>query len=218
MFIVRSGELITTATAADGREVVFYRMDCHYGPAPLTALIGEMCYENDCFAHTDSELIVVETSEIRKALQTQPGAMSYILDLALRRLSRRTRQWEDASLLTVGARIGKWLLEHATKCGSVHASDAFELRETERLIGLSLGGISRESVSRHLAGLARAGVISKQDKTICIIDHHRLHGLASGTEPFPEMRSRARANGRHLASADLRGQRTSREKAHVPGN
>src|SRR5215203_4710660 len=72
VYIMCTGELITTATAVDGREVVFYRVDCNYGLAPLTALVGDIPYENDCFAHRDSELVAVVTSEVRMMCKAQP--------------------------------------------------------------------------------------------------------------------------------------------------
>jgi hypothetical protein len=51
-------------------------MDSNFGLAPLTALVGDMPYENDCFAHRDSELVAIATSEARMMCNAQPEIMS----------------------------------------------------------------------------------------------------------------------------------------------
>lgn len=184
LFIVVSGELLTTAASPDGREIVFYRMDASYGPAPLTALLDGAIYENDCVAQNDCELIVVKVAAFRGLLREDAALALHFLQIALQRLSRRTQRWEDASLLKTGARICKWIVEYASERGGLSNGSVLELNDTERLIGLSLGGVSRESVSRHLVALEIAGIIGRSPKKIAILNASKLQALAYGTEPF----------------------------------
>ena len=119
----------------------------------------------------------------------------YFLELALKRLRCRTQQWEDVSLLSAGARICKWLVELASSKGALHDSSILEVSDSERIIGQSLGGISRESVSRILVALAAAGVIARKGKSLRILNASRLQLLASGAEPLPVSVTKRRKNG-----------------------
>jgi CRP-like cAMP-binding protein len=194
IYIVTSGELLTTGSSPDGREVVVYRMNSDYGLGPLTVLCGGV-YDNDCVAQTDCELIVIKAAEMRSALRKDHDLALHILDQAVARLKRRTQQWEDASILCTGARLCKWLLEYASKRHGLYDGARIEMDVSERIIGLSLGGISRESVSRTLGVLARAGVIARTRKTFRVLNVSTLDALANGTLPFPSLPPKAQKNG-----------------------
>jgi CRP/FNR family transcriptional regulator len=181
VYFVTAGEVVATNVGADGREAVLYRMGPGYGLAPLTALAVK-CYENDCFAETDCQLIAIKTAEVRGHIRTHHEVAIYVLDLALQRLSRRTQQWEDVVLLSAGGRIAKWLLEYVLK-HAAQAGEVLTLQTSEYDIGLSLG-LSRESVSRHLAALTHYGVIARTGKQLRITNESRLKALANGTEQF----------------------------------
>ena len=208
VFIALSGEAITVSTGFDGREVVFYRMDNSYGVAPLTALLGDVTYQHDCIAYSDCELRVIDTQEVIGVVRKDPDLALHLLNLSLRLLIRRTQQWEDGALLSTGARVAKWLLEHTKKC-SFTGSSIIELRETARMIGLALGGVSRESVSRSLTELDRAGIIRKYEKTVWILDRRKLEAFASGSEVLAGRCDTNRDAGRGRSSEkegrDLRG-------------
>ena len=202
-YIVTSGELLATGSSADGREVVFYRMNPDYGLGPLTALCGGV-YDNDCVAQCDCELIVIKAREVRDLLREDHDLALYLLEQSLQRLKRRTQQWEDASLLSAGARLCKWLVEYAVKNNRLYDGSILEMNVSTRIIGLSLGGVSRENVSRNFVTLAHAGVIARTRKTLQIRDVATLQALASGALPFPCFSPKANKNGHMPGAFDRR--------------
>lgn len=202
-YIVTFGEVLATGASADGREVVFYRMGPDYGLGPLTALCGGV-YDNDCVARSDCELIVIKAAEARELLRKDHDLTLYLLEEALARLRRRMQRWEDTSILSAGARLCKWLVDYASKNNKVYDGSVLELDESERIIGLSLGGVSRESVSRGFAALAQAGVIARRRKTLQILNVATLHALASGALPFPYFSNKAKDDGYISGAFDRR--------------
>jgi CRP/FNR family transcriptional regulator len=210
-YIVVSGEILATSASADGQEVVFYRMGPDYGLAPITALCGGT-YENDAVAATDCELLEVKAADVRALLSQDHDLALYFLELALKRLRCRTQQWEDVALLSAGARICKWLVELASSKGALCDSSMLEVSDSERIIGQSLGGISRESVSRILAALATVGVIAKKGRSFRILNASRLQLLASGAEPLPVSVTKRRKNG-HVVGFFVRGLSSQRNSA-----
>jgi CRP-like cAMP-binding protein len=181
IYIVRSGELIASSLSFNGREVVIGSVS-KGELVPMISLLEGATYNTDCTAVTAAELLAVRSSELRKLLRSDAELSSHLLNMALERLKRRTEQLEDAALLPVGNRICKWLIEHAKQSAD---GATIELHESERLIGLSLGGISRESVSRHLGALLKSGLITRNGRRVRIEAAAQLLAIAEGEAVFP---------------------------------
>ena len=112
--------------------------------------------------------------EVRSLAETCP-ALGVLL---IRALSSRHRLFinktaESQGVISVPRRVASWLL-HRRK---MEKSVAIELVGTRELLARLLG-VSRESLSRELNGLARSGVIALERRTITILDEAALRTAA----------------------------------------
>jgi CRP-like cAMP-binding protein len=176
VFILNSGEALNILVSPDGHELVLQRV-CPGDLVPMTGLLGDGIYQTDCIAQTNCEVTHMAASTLRKVLQSDPVLSFYVLEQALRRLKRRSQQLTDTAFLPVRARLSKWLVERLEEQGNGGNDAVLDLNGSERLIGLALGGVSRETVSRHLSVLVQAQVIARSGKKIIIRDVAKLRAM-----------------------------------------
>jgi len=176
VFILESGETVNALTSPDGHELVLQRVCCG-DLVPITALLGDGSYQTDCIALTDCEATRLDVQTVRKVLRSDAASSFYVLEVALRRLRGRSQQLTDAVFLPVRSRLCKWLLERAAEVSNGESECRIELNGSERLLGLALGGVSRETVSRQLSTLMKAQVIARVGKHIIIRDMAKLRAM-----------------------------------------
>jgi CRP-like cAMP-binding protein len=173
VYIVDAGELINVVVSPEGHELVIQRAG-KGDIVPLTGLLllqDGAAYRTDCIAQTECKVTEVAASEVRAILAKRPELTLHLFDLSLKRLRERTQQFADCALLSVHSRVCEWLLQSARKQG-IKSSNSIVLDEhySKRLIGLFLGGVSRESISRELSALSRAGLINRNGGHITLMD------------------------------------------------
>jgi CRP-like cAMP-binding protein len=176
VFILNSGEALNIVVSADGHELVLQRV-CPGDIVPMTGLLGDAIYQTDCVAQVDCEFTRVPVPALRTILQSDPVLSFYVLEIALKRLRHRSQQLTDTAFLPVRSRLSKWLLQRLEEKGSAQNNAVLDLNGSERLIGLALGGVSRETVSRHLSALVQAQVIARSGKKITIRDVAKLRAM-----------------------------------------
>ena len=178
VYIVESGEVIKKITSPEGHEIAIQRAVPNE-MIPMTSLCASGGrYQTDCTAHTDCELTAVGVPALRRALKDHHDLTLLLLNMSLRSLWTRNRQLADCSLSSVRAKLCKWLLEIAAEQRAAdNRKIGVDFHYSERVIGLFLGGVSRESVSRKMSFLIKVGLIRRDGPLLTIPDPAKLAAM-----------------------------------------
>lgn len=123
---------------------------------------------------TAGRVLWLEKSALRHSLSRNPALADYLLAV----LSHRQRLYinkiaSSQGIISVSRRVAAWLLHRSR----MEKSDIIHLSGTRELWARLLG-VSRESLSRELNGLARAGVIRLERRLVEILRRDVLEGSA----------------------------------------
>jgi CRP/FNR family cyclic AMP-dependent transcriptional regulator len=177
LFGVLAGRLRIHANAADGRDALLNIMS----PGDIfgeIALIDGLPRTADATAIDAVELVMLRRSEFMELLRVENDLTLHLLELTCRRLRWLSEMVEDATFLSVPARLAKRLLHLAEQHGQPHDDGIFiNLRLPQRAIG-ELAGISRESTNKHLRNWSRLGWISLHRERVIIRKLQPLQDLA----------------------------------------
>ena len=172
-YIVRSGHARAVRENVDGRAIAL----AHFGPGDIFGELAMFDAEKRSAtleALDDLDAIAIAGSDMRR-LMRQHAEMSAKLAIALaRRLREANERLSRQSFQTVQSRVAgvlTTLVEQARSEGA-GARDV-ELKVTQAKIA-DLAGSSRESASRFLAVLERAGIITQGRGRITVHDPEAL--------------------------------------------
>lgn len=173
MALLLSGEAKLTKAGPHGRECVL----CLIRPGRIidpAAPYYEGGFPASALAVKSCRVLHLPCREVRALAETSP-ALSQLL---VRALASRHRLFinktaESQGIISVPRRVASWLL-HRRK---MEKSLSIELVGTRELLARLLG-VSRESLSRELNGLARSGVIALERRSITILDEAVLRKAA----------------------------------------
>jgi CRP-like cAMP-binding protein len=168
-YIVRSGHARAIREHGDGRSIAL----AHFGPGDI---FGELAMFDD-----EKRSATIETIEAVEALGIAGGDMRRLLrehnELALKlvvSLGRRLRETNERlsrqSFQTVQSRVAEVLGQLVARAHAEGAADGEVLITITQADIAQLAGSSRESASRFLAVLERAGVISQGRGRITVHD------------------------------------------------
>jgi CRP-like cAMP-binding protein len=178
LYGVLAGRLRIHANAADGRDALLNIMS----PGDIfgeIALIDGLPRTADATAIDAVELVMLRRSEFMALLRVENDLTLHLLELTCRRLRWLSEMVEDATFLSVPARLAKRLLHLAEQHGQSHEDGIFiNLRLPQRAIG-ELAGISRESTNKHLRNWSRLGWISLHRERVIIRALQPLQDLAA---------------------------------------
>lgn len=123
---------------------------------------------------TSGRVLWLEKSALLRCLSRNPALAAYLLAV----LSHRQRLFinkivSSQGVISVSRRVAAWLL-HRSK---MEKSSTLHLSGTRELLARLLG-VSRESLSRELNGLARAGVIRLERRQVEILQRDILEHSA----------------------------------------
>jgi CRP/FNR family transcriptional regulator len=174
-YIVRSGHARAIREHGDGRSIAL----AHFGPGDI---FGELAMFDD-----EKRSATIETIEAVEALGIAGGDMRRLLrehnGLALKlvvSLGRRLRETNERlarqSFQTVQSRVAEVLGQLVARAHAEGAADGEVLITITQADIAQLAGSSRESASRFLAVLERAGVISQGRGRITVHDADGLQG------------------------------------------
>lgn len=169
---VLDGALRVYRTNLDGRQQTLERL----GP-------GSACYIPSAFtrdgkapssaeAVCSAKILRVSQDEFRHLVARHPDLAHAALCLVSRRMCHLVGLVHDLGLLSVRARLARFLLEHFQGCGKAPA------RFTHEDIATSIGTV-REVVSRTLRAFVREGLIRRERHRIIVVDPK---GLEAETE------------------------------------
>jgi CRP/FNR family transcriptional regulator len=173
-YIVRSGSFRVTREHSDGRAITLATL----GPGDifgeLAMLDGEV-RSASVEALLDGELLALPAGEVRALLARHPEITVKLVAALVRRLRTANERISRQSFQTVPSRVAGVLSQLVAEESPSGADPAGEVTIRMNQADLAqLAGTSRESVSRFLADLDRAGIVKPGRGRVTILDPGRL--------------------------------------------
>jgi CRP/FNR family cyclic AMP-dependent transcriptional regulator len=172
LFVVQSGRIAIATKATDGRESVLAVLEdgSLFGELPL---FDDAPRVADARALVESEVVVLDYTPVRTALEARPELLWIVVRLLTRRLRATDEALADAVFLDVPARTAKRLLELAGD------ADEFKLPVTQEELAAMVGA-SRERVNKALALFGRLGWLEVKGRSrYKFIDRQALEDRAN---------------------------------------
>jgi CRP/FNR family transcriptional regulator, cyclic AMP receptor protein len=159
-YVIRSGHACAIREHPDGRAITLAR----FGPGDI---FGELAMLDDerrsatIKALDDVEALAILSSDMRRLLREHPGISVKLISALGRRLRETNERLADLSFQTVQSRVAK-VLAQLVESARAEGADGGDVLITSTQAELArLAGSSRESASRFLAVLERAGIITQ---------------------------------------------------------
>lgn len=172
-YIVRSGTCRVTREHRDGRAITLANL----GPG---AIFGELAMFDSGIrsasveAVDDVELLALPASDIRNLIRGHPGMAEKLVVALTQRLRDANERISRQSFQTVPSRVAgvlRQLLAEDDVGSDSPGGVTIRLRQADLA---QLAGTSRESVSRFLATLERAGVVRVGRARVTVLEPDRL--------------------------------------------
>lgn len=174
-YIVRHGRVRAVREHTDGRIITL----ATFGAGDF---FGELAmFEDETRSATvealeDTETAAILGGDMRRLLRAHPDIAVKLLGTLGRRLRETNERLTRQSFQTVQSRVAAALAELVATARSQGAGDADVLITATQTDLAQLAGSSRESASRFLAVLERAGVITQGRGKLTVHDPGRLEG------------------------------------------
>ena len=174
-YVVRSGHARAIRENADGRTITL----AHFGPGDI---FGELAMFDDerRSATVDTldavEAVAVAGSDMRRLLREHPDIAAKLVIALGRRLREANERLTRQSFQTVQSRVAVVLRQLVDQARAEGAGDGDVLVRITQADIAQLAGSSRESASRFLAVLERAGVITQGRGRLTVHDPEALDG------------------------------------------
>lgn len=169
--VLHEGVIRVSLTAANGREIVLYRV--RPGDVCLqtfSCLVEGVAYASEGVAETDLVGELIPVAEFHRRMGDDADFRALVLGAVASRFHAFERLVEDVALSGFEARLARALLRLRGDDGQVHATHEQLAAET---------GSAREVVSRQLARFARAGWVTAGRGVIELRDLPRLEDAAA---------------------------------------
>ena len=172
-YIVRSGHVRAVREHSDGRTITL----AHFGPGDI---FGELAmFDDERRSATVETLDAVEAiaiagSDMRRLLRRHNDISAKLVTVLARRLRAANERLLSQSVQTVQSRVAGVLLELVRQAQREGAGEKDVLVITTQADIAKLAGSSRESASRFLAVLERAGIITQGRGRITVHDPEAL--------------------------------------------
>jgi CRP/FNR family transcriptional regulator, cyclic AMP receptor protein len=172
-YIVRSGTCRVTREHSDGRAITLATL----GPG---AIFGELAMFDgerrsaSVEAAQNTELLALPASDMRSLIREHSEMAEKLVVALTRRLREANERISRQSFQTVPSRVAgvlNQLLTEDALAGLVREGVTIRLRQSDLA---QLAGTSRESVSRFLATLERAGVVQVGRGRVTVLEPERL--------------------------------------------
>jgi CRP/FNR family transcriptional regulator len=172
-YIVQSGACRVTREHRDGRAITLANL----GPG---AIFGELAMFDGGLrsasveAVEDTELLALPAADMRSLIREHPGMAEKLVVALTRRLRDANERISRQSFQTVPSRVAgvlRQLLTEDEVAADRQGGVTIRLRQSDLA---QLAGTSRESVSRFLATLERAGVVRVGRARVTVVEPDRL--------------------------------------------
>ncbi len=174
-YIVRSGSFRVTREHSDGRAITLASL----GPGDifgeLAMLDGEV-RSASVEALVDGELLALPAGEVRALLARHPEITVKLVAALVRRLRAANERISRQSFQTVPSRVAGVLSQLVAEESPRAAGEGGEVTIRMNQADLAqLAGTSRESVSRFLADLERAGIVRPGRGRVTVLEPPKLN-------------------------------------------
>lgn len=172
-YIVRSGQARAIREHSDGRSITL----ANFGPGDI---FGELAmFDNERRSATveaieTTEAIAILGGDMRRLLRQHPDIAIKLLSALGRRLRQTNERLARQSFQTVQSRVASVLLQFVSTARAQGGGDGDVLVTSTQADLAQLAGSSRESASRFLAVLERAGVITQGRGKLTVHDADAL--------------------------------------------
>ncbi len=172
-YVVRSGNARAVREHSDGRSITL----ANFGPGDI---FGELAmFDNERRSATveavdSTEAIAILGGDMRRLLRQHPDISVKLLSALGRRLRETNERLARQSFQTVQSRVASVLLQFVTAAQAEGRGTRDVLITSTQADLAQLAGSSRESASRFLAVLERAGVISQGRGRLTVHDPEAL--------------------------------------------
>jgi CRP/FNR family cyclic AMP-dependent transcriptional regulator len=173
-YIVRSGSFRVTREHSDGRAITLATLRPGDIFGELAMLDGEV-RSASVEALLDGDLLAQPAGEVRALLSRHPEITVKLVAALVRRLRTANERISRQSFQTVPSRVAgvlSQLVAEESPSGVEHAGEV-TIRMNQADLA-QLAGTSRESVSRFLADLDRAGIVKPGRGRVTVLDPGRL--------------------------------------------
>lgn len=172
-YIVRTGSCRVTREHPDGRAITLANL----GPGAIfgeLAMLDGEARSASVEAAEDTELLALPASDMRAQIREHPEMAEKLVVALTRRLREANERIARQSFQTVPSRVAgvlDQLLAEDRVAPTMRDGVTIRLRQADLA---QLAGTSRESVSRFLATLERAGVVQVGRGRVTILEPERL--------------------------------------------
>jgi len=172
-YVVRSGHARATREHQDGRSITLAR----FGPGDI---FGELAmFDNERRSATvealePTEAIAILGGDMRRLLREHPDIAVKLIAAIARRLRETNERLARQSFQTVQSRVAAVIAQLVEAARAEGAGDGDVLITVTQAEVAQLAGSSRESASRFLAVLERAGIISQGRGRLLVHDPDAL--------------------------------------------
>jgi CRP/FNR family cyclic AMP-dependent transcriptional regulator len=170
-YIVRKGDLRVTREHSDGRAIALATL----GPGDIfgeLAMLDGGTRSASVETLSDSELLGLPATDVRRVIADHGDIAAKLIVAITRRLRETNERVARQSFQTVPSRVAGVLAQLIAEEAS-EERPGITVRMTQSDLA-QLAGTSRESVSRFLATLERAGVVAVGRGRVTILEPRRL--------------------------------------------
>jgi CRP/FNR family transcriptional regulator len=171
-YIVRSGDLRVTREHSDGRAIALATLASGDIFGELAMLDGE-ARSASVETLSDAELLALPATDMRRLLADHPAISVKLIVALTRRLRETNERVSRQSFQTVPSRVAGVLAQLVAEDIELEGREGVTVRMTQADLA-QLAGTSRESVSRFLATLERAGVVQVGRGRVTVVQPRRL--------------------------------------------
>jgi CRP/FNR family transcriptional regulator, cyclic AMP receptor protein len=171
-YLIRSGDLRVTREHSDGRAIALATL----GPGDIfgeLAMLDGEARSASVETLTDSELLALPAADVRRLLADHPEISVKLIAALTRRLRETNERVARQSFQTVPSRVAGVLNQLIAEETTSESHQGVTVRMTQADLA-QLAGTSRESVSRFLATLERAGVVQVGRGRVTVLEPRRL--------------------------------------------
>ena len=169
--VVHAGTIVVSLTAANGREIVLYRVGS--GDICLQTfgcLVNGGTYSAQGTAETDLQIEMIAAGDFERRMADDPPFRRQLLGAVAARFGDLERRVADVALSSIAVRLAGAVLRLADGAGIVVA--------THEALAMEIGS-AREVVSRQLGQMARDGLIETTRGQIVLRKPEALRALAT---------------------------------------
>src|SRR5919108_3905157 len=171
-YLVRSGDLRVTREHSDGRAIALATL----GPGDIfgeLAMFDGEARSASVETLSDSELLALPAADFRRLLAEHSEISVKLVAALTRRLRETNERVARQSFQTVPSRVAGVLSQLIAEETAAEGRQGVTIRMTQSDLA-QLAGTARESVSRFLATLERAGVVKVGRGRVTIVQPRRL--------------------------------------------